>query len=381
VLSTVAAATITFASITFSVALLVMQQGSAQLSPRVIPGLTRDPFNRRVIAVVVGTFTYCLVVLQRVRSPLDPDGEAIVASFAVALGLFLGLAAVLCVVAAIHHTASQMDVSKILDDIVRQASRTSFHELPEDLDVIEGEIEEPTGPCTNVRAETAGWVREVDIVGLLGNVRAGDVVRIEVATGRYVILGTVLATVWSADGGPDVARLRAAVRIGPTRTMLDDRSYGIRQVVDIGLKALSPGVNDPTTAQDAIFHLGTLLVRSLQTSPLARAYRAESGGMLLVPQAMSDEDLAGLALSELRRAAAHAPAVAVYLMEMVSDVLEAADAAPARTAPLRRQMELLMRDIDHAGLPSHDLAMLRTAYRRRFGEIPGMAAAGPSDPG
>jgi hypothetical protein len=68
-------------------------------------------------------------------------------------------------------------------------------------------------------------------------------------------------------------------------------------------------------------------------------------------------------------------------MEMVSDVVEAADVAPSRTAPLRRQMELLMRDIDHAGLPSHDLAMLRTAYRRRFGEIPGMAAAGPSDPG
>ena len=67
VLSTTAAATITFASITFSVSLLIMQQGSNQFSPRVVHGLVRDPFNRGVIALVVGTFTYCLVSLQRVR--------------------------------------------------------------------------------------------------------------------------------------------------------------------------------------------------------------------------------------------------------------------------------------------------------------------------
>ena len=120
-LSTTAAATITFASVTFSVSLLIMQQGSSQFSPRVIDGLVRDPFNRRVIALVVGTFTYCLVSLQRVRGPLADGGEEVVPEFAVTVGLFLGVLSVLAVVGAINHTSRKMDVSVILGGIVEQA--------------------------------------------------------------------------------------------------------------------------------------------------------------------------------------------------------------------------------------------------------------------
>jgi uncharacterized membrane protein len=99
-----------------------MQQGSSQFSPRVIHGLVRDPFNRRVIAVVVGTFTYCLVSLQRVRGPVAEGGEEVVPELAVAVGLLLGVVAVLAVVAAINHTSRKMDVSVILGDIVEQAT-------------------------------------------------------------------------------------------------------------------------------------------------------------------------------------------------------------------------------------------------------------------
>ncbi len=78
VLSTVAAATITFASIiTFSISRLIVQQASSQFSPRLVQALTRDPFNRRVVALVLATFTYCLVALQRIRGPLSENGEEV----------------------------------------------------------------------------------------------------------------------------------------------------------------------------------------------------------------------------------------------------------------------------------------------------------------
>ena len=185
VLSTVAAATITFASITFSVALLIMQQGSAQFSPRVIPGLTRDPFNRRVIAIVVGTFTYCLVVLQRVRAPLASDGEAVIPSFAIWLGLVFGLGAVLAVVAAIHHTAQQMDVSKILGAIVTEATRTPV--TVSGLTATD-EIDAPIGlPSSVVRFADSGWVRQIDIDALLECTQPGGTIRVETVAGRYAI--------------------------------------------------------------------------------------------------------------------------------------------------------------------------------------------------
>jgi hypothetical protein len=109
---------ITFVGISFSVSLLIMQQGSTQFSPRVLHALRRDPFVRRVLAIVLATFTYCLVVSQRVRGPLIDGGDEVVPRFAVALGLVLGVAAVLAIVAAIHHTSRQMDVSQILGVIV-----------------------------------------------------------------------------------------------------------------------------------------------------------------------------------------------------------------------------------------------------------------------
>ncbi len=371
VLSTVAAATITFASITFSVALLIMQQGSAQFSPRVIPGLTRDPFNRRVIAVVVGTFTYCLVVLQRVRAPLTDDGEAVIPSFATWLGLIFGLGAVLAVVAAIHHTAQQMDVSKILGAIVSEAVRTPV--TVSGLTVTE-RLDPPSGlPSTVVRFDQSGWVRQVDVDALMAIARPGGTIRLETIAGRYAIPSTVVATIWPAvdhaDHDAAADRVRDAVKLGPTRTMVEDAAYGIRQLVDVALKALSPGINDPTTAQDAIFHLGTLLVARL-TSPMpAFAYAGDGGRRLLMPQAFTDAELAELAIGELRLAAADKPTVCIYLFEMIADVGEALT-GNGRDAQLIEQATLLLGDAAHAGMPAHEVRRVREAYVARFGAPP-----------
>ncbi|MGI9029658.1 MAG: DUF2254 domain-containing protein [Ilumatobacteraceae bacterium] len=368
VLSTVAAATITFASITFSVALLIMQQGSAQFSPRVIPGLTRDPFNRRVIAVVVGTFTYCLVVLQRVRAPLADDGEAVIPSFAVSLGLVFGLGAVLAVVAAIHHTAQQMDVSKILGAIVTEAIRTPV--TVSGLTATD-RVDPPAGlPSTVVRFDESGWVRQVDVDALIECTPPGGATRLETIAGRYAIPSTILATIWPAVPSKDLEAVahsvRDAVKVGPTRTMVEDAAYGIRQLVDVALKALSPGINDPTTAQDAIFHLGTLLVERL-TSPLpASAYQGDDDRRLLMPQALTDRTLAELAFGELRMAAADKPAVCIYLFEMIADVSEAIHGND-RDLPLVEQAALLLVNAERAGMPDHEMQRVRNAYTARFG--------------
>ena len=369
VLATVAAATITFASITFSVALLIMQQGSAQFSPRVIPGLTRDPFNRRVIAVVVGTFTYCLVVLQRVRAPLTDDGEAVIPSFATWLGLILGLGAVLAVVAAIHHTAQQMDVSKILGAIVSEAVRTPV--TVSGLTATE-RLDPPSGvPSTVVRFDQSGWVRQVDLDALLAIAPTGW----DHPTGNHrrplrdPVDGRGDDLAGRHDDARGADRVRDAVKLGPTRTMVEDAAYGIRQLVDVALKALSPGINDPTTAQDAIFHLGTLLVARLTSALPALAYAGDGGRRLLMPQAFTDAELAELAIGELRLAAADKPTVCIYLFEMIADVGEAL-AGNGRDAQLIEQATLLLGDAAHAGMPAHEVRRVREAYAARFGSPP-----------
>jgi uncharacterized membrane protein len=368
VLSTLAAATITFASITFSVALLIIQQGSAQFSPRVIPGLTRDPFNRRVIAIVVGSFTYFLVSLQRVRAPLSEGGEAVVPSFAVSLGVVLGLVSVLAVVAAIHHTAQQMDVSSILSTIVAQGTARRA-DLPPGLRS-SSNVGAPIGsPGSVVRFDEAGWVRQVDLAALIDLAEDAGTVRLHTVPGRYAMPGTIAVTMWPAveqSRLSDVAqRVRSAIMLGPTRTMADDRTYAVRQLVDVALKALSPGVNDPTTAQDAIFHLGTLLVDRLSSDPDPIAVEDDRQRRVLVPEAVSDDDLADLALAELRGAAADKPAVCRYLLAMIADVGEAV--GQHRAEPFTAQAALLLASVEHEDLAVHDRDIVRRDYARRFG--------------
>lgn len=376
VLSTTAAATITFASITFSVSLLIMQQGSSQFSPRVIHGLVRDPFNRRAIAIVVGTFVYCLVSLQRVRGPVAEGGEEVVPELSVAVGALLGVIAVLAVVAAINHTSHKMDVSVILGDILDQA--TEVTRSPHTDETLQAatrpDLVIPEGDrVTVVRFGADGWIRRIDRRSLLGLVDSGSIVRLEIDAGRFAIRSTPLCTIWPAVAEArveEVARdARDCVRLGPTRTMSEDPGYGVRQLVDVALKALSPGVNDPTTAQDAIFHLGAVLVERLAASPAPTAFHDGEQRWLLAPHALTDEDLADLAFAELRRAGAGQPAVAVYLLHAIALVVDAARANEVgdRAAPFAAQARLLLDNVDAADLVDHDRSRVHRSYHELFG--------------
>lgn len=383
VLSTVASATITFASISFSVSLLIMQQGSSQFSPRVLHALMRDPFNRRVIAFVLATFTYCLVVLQQVRGPLGDDGEEVVPHFAVVIGLVAGIGAVLAVVAAINHTAHKMDVSQILAGIVQEAQRAAASPRRERLRPLPAPAHPPVG-CSRTVVSFAddGWVRQVERGALLDAVAPGAVVRLETDVGRYATHSTALCTIWPAvpeERLDDVTdRARRAAQLGPTRTMSEDGAYAVRQLVDVALKALSPGVNDPTTAQDAIAHLGTVLADRITSPPIPTAYADGEGRQLLAPHAVSDGALAELALAELRGAAADKPTVCIYLMEMITAVVEAATAhgAADRVRPLLEQAQLLRAQAEAAGGLDHDRDRIDQACGRLF-----TADDGPGSPG
>lgn len=373
VLSTVAAATITFASISFSVSLLIIQQGSSQFSPRVIHGLTRDPFNRRVIAFVLATFTYCLVVLQRVRGPLESGGDEFVPSFAAALGLVLGVSSVLAVVGAIHHTSQKMDISNILGGIVDAAVQTPALTDVGGLRPVDS-IEPPVGTAsTVVRFAGDGWIRQIDRHSLISLVGRDGLVRLETDTGRYAIRSTPICTIWPAVAETELeqitVRARRAVQMGPSRTMSEDGGYGIRQLVDVALRALSPGVNDPTTAEDAIFHLGTVLVGRLSEPDAATAYKDDEGRRLSTPHAMTDTELAELAVTELRGVAAGLPVVCGYLFQMLAQVVEAARSVGAgdRVAPFVEQAHLLLLATEEAAMFDHDRARLRQSYAARFG--------------
>ncbi len=376
VLTTVAGATLTFAGIAFSVSLLLISLASSQFSPRVVHGMFRDPFNKRVMGLVIGTFTYCLVVLRAVRSALEgPAGDAIVPSLSILLAVALGIASILAIVAFINHAAHSMDVSNILrrvtEEILTQA-RSAWPD-PEPDRPTDDEHEESTPLPENavaVRFSTYGWVQNVDYDALLTALPAGSRVRLETFAGQYAIQNTPICHIFPAP--EELANIadavRAAVMVGETRTLQQDMAYGVRQLTDVALKAMSPGINDPTTAHDAVSHLGTVLADLLSRQAPAHRLSGEEGLVLMIPHATTHEQLVDLAFDELRLVSAGQPTVLIYLLDVLHHV-EQSLAPPRRSAvvrALRRQADQIRVMNETADVPEPDRERVRRAYARHF---------------
>jgi uncharacterized membrane protein len=378
VLTTVAAATIGFAGVAFSVSLLVVQMASSQYSPRVVSGLLSNSFSKRVMGTVVGTFTYCLMVLRAVRSESGDNGEDVVASFSVSLGVLLGVVSILATIAFINHSAHSMDVSELLQGItddsvaVVRAEWTEPDEYPVEVSV--GRFDEISDDAHVVRFASSGWIQRIDHDHLLERLPHGTTLHLDVATGRYAVMGTALgALVPAPDAGSDrveeiAAAVRSGVHVGRARTSRQDVGYGIRQLTDVALRALSTGVNDPTTAQDALFHVCVILRELLERRPPPVVLVGDHDRRVVRHHAYDHRELVEFSFEQLRRAAADDPSVCIYLVESIHLLCESVEHATddARRA-LVDQARLVVRGCENGQNLDADVALVREAFRKRFG--------------
>ncbi len=380
VLSTVAGATMTFAAIAFSISLLIIQQASSQFSPRVVHTLFRDPFNKRVMGLVMGTFTYCLVVLRSVRTLGEAGAagaagaDAVIPNLSVALALVLGIATIISVAAFLNHSAHSMDISQILDRVENEATSQARGEwdIAEHDHARDPIPDVPDEPAHVVRFDRSGWVQQIDAKALLNALPEGATAWVHTYAGRYAIPGAPVCELSVApdDGDETNRRIIDAISIGDTRTMQQDMSFGLRQIADVALKALSPGVNDPTTAQDSIFHLTAVLAELLRRDPPARERTDDRHRRVVLVQQPDADDLVRLAFDELRRAAASQPAVCIYLLEALHLLDESlrAQQLPSRTAVLLDQARLVVAGCEAADVLPADRDEVRRAFRKRFGD-------------
>ncbi|MEO5841950.1 MAG: DUF2254 domain-containing protein [Acidimicrobiales bacterium] len=374
ILSTIAGATITFAGIAFSISLLTIQGATNQYSPRVVHTLFRDPFNKRVMALVVGTFTYCLIVLRSVRSPLESSGDPVIPHASVALAVVLGIATILATVAFIDHSAHFMDVSEILGRVSRDAIARIHSEWTPHRATREGSSAVTTMPGHTLRYEQSGWIQRIDTDAMLRLIAEGGTLQLDAQPGRYAIAGTRLGLLTPAPADPQAIEraICAEIAVGDTRTMQQDVSYGLRQLVDVTLRALSPGINDPTTAQDAIFHSAAVLLELLRHDPPTTQRAGNHGQRLVMTNSPTTGDLIRLAFDETRRAAANHPTVCIYLLEAIALIREPLDAAGLsdRAGGLVEQAQLIAAGCRASTLLPADIDLVEKAFAKRFGARP-----------
>jgi uncharacterized membrane protein len=267
VLSVIAGSLITVAGLTFSITMVALQLASAQFSPRVLRTFFADRITQITIGTYVGTFVYALLVLRSVGS-LGTSG--FVPRLSVTLAAVFGIAAVVLLIVFLQHVAQMIQVSHIMGTIA--------HETLERLDALYperyGEPEDHESYLEDWRAEPAGtvapagpgYVQRIALETLAERLEGeADRVAILVCPGDFASPEAPIAELWPAEAA-DLCRrhVQDAVTIRRERDLEQDVDFGLRQLTDTALKALSPGVNDPATAVTCIGYLRTILVRLVE---------------------------------------------------------------------------------------------------------------------
>lgn len=343
-LTAIASSMITVAGVVFSVTIVALSLAASQYSPRVLRTFTSDRPTQLVLGVFVGIFAYCLVVLRTIRGG---DENGFVPSLAVLGGLVLSLVGIGFLVFFIHHMAASIHASSILSRVVAATLGSIDDLFPETLGApIDGADEAAVvselAPWTPVAARHTGYLIGVSESGLLSFARErGRVLRMAAAVGEFVIQGQPIAHLSGAEAvtEADEKALNWQYSFDQQRTVEQDAAFGLQQIVEMGSKALSPGINDASTAKLCIDRL-TELLTYLAPRQIESSLRRDEGQLRVIARGQSFASFADLAYHTLRLDAAQKPLVIKHLLLSIEKV-GSATVSPARREVLAAQADAI----------------------------------------
>jgi len=313
----------TVVSIVFAILLMTLTLASMQFSPRIIISFSRDRVTQWTLGIFLGTFCYCMAAIPAAHSLPHP-----VSPWLSVLGaMALALVCVAWLLFFIHHISHAISVSHIVDRIASETEAVIGEMMPKPRRPTR--LEEPPVPFhpdewhTAVLSETSGYIRFIDVRRLIGiakswHVKAHAVRRV----GQFVPAGAPLLMIYRGERlSPEAAEeLRVGFDIGPSRTLQQDIEFGVLQIVDIALKAISPAVNDPTTAINCINQLSRILIRVAAQEPPEPHYYDPPGVFRLTLPWIGFEGLLDSAFEQIRLYSQGDMAVSLRLLRALADI-------------------------------------------------------------
>jgi uncharacterized membrane protein len=322
ILGGIAASIMTVVSIVFAILLMTLTLASMQFSPRIIVGFVQDGVTQWTLGIFLGTFLYCMAALPTARSLPRPF-----APVATVFGaMLLALACVGWLLFFIHHIAYAISVSHIVDRIASETERTIDETMPfpyREIPPNPPGLSNPSLFDTPLLSEKSGYIRYVDIQRLVALSKTSRVrVHVVRRVGQFVPAGTPLVTVYKGSRlTPQVrAEFRGAFDLGPSRTLQQDIEFGILQIVDIALKAISPAVNDPSTGITCVDHLSRILIRFASREPAPHFYFDPPGSPRVEIDWAGFDHLLDTAFDQIRMYAKGDIAVSLRLLRALGDI-------------------------------------------------------------
>lgn len=336
-LSTISTSMLSLTALVFSITIVVLQLASSQFSPRALPTFLRDRQNQVTLGVFLATYVYALLTLREVRDSDAPTG-VFVPNLSIGLAVLLVLVSIGYFVAYIHHIATSVQVGRILQRIEQEARRSIGSE----------DAGGPPPPLLGPAAATIGSGQSGTYTGLrlkpvLRLAQEEDVVvNVLVRPGDFVAKSAPLLEIHGSCQTPEEKWL-SYVDMVALRDDYSDVTLGLRQLLDIAERALSPGVNDPSTAVQCIDRIHDLLRRLAASGYPAPCHSDSDGRVRVVTPQVRWSDHVAMVLDELRLWGRDSLQVRQRLSVMVDDLLSVAP--PARQEPLRSRLPLFREDL------------------------------------
>jgi len=344
----VATTSLTVVTIAFSVTIVALQVAAAQYSPRVPRQFIRDRATQFVMAVFIFTFVYGLTVLRSIH-----EKEGFVPQFAVTLAFLFALASVVAFVYFIHHIVHAVRIEQVL----RQVEEHTVASISANYEALTDDDPKPQLPdipahAVPVLAPASGIIQRINPRLLLRYAQKEDlVIEYTYLLGDQAVMDTALAWVWTRDPDreqPDPTgdlrkRVIRSLQLGHERSVQADVAFGLTQLVDIALRAVSSAINDPTTARASIRSAEIVLVQLSKHRLGDRLIKDDDGIVRIAVPRRSFGDYLDMVVTPLRNTCPGDMAVMLRLCEMLEDVGRAAAHRAEQRERIAAQTELVKR--------------------------------------
>lgn len=364
IVTTISSAMMTFIGVVFSISLVAVQMAAGNFSPRVVRIYIRSRISKLTFSVFLATFLLTLLVLTSYDSETDPEKVRSLPLLQSALTLLMVGFSLLLFIAYVTQTLQLMKVGPVVDRVTRESFRV-LDRMPESRS---DEARLPPVVADVRHRGKSGTLRDVNVGRLVRAARArGVVLRLVPRIGDFVVPGTPLLVVHGEERRtvPSSWALRSAVWVGVERTFHQDLGFGLRQLSDIGLRALSSSVNDPTTAVQCLDRIVQFLA-AVADRPLGTVHHRDGKGVVRLVQDVPEwGDLVDLGFAELRGSALGSPQVSRRLLAGIDDLLGLVP--PERREPLLRHRALLVQAVERAVPEAADRAFALEPDRQGIG--------------
>jgi uncharacterized membrane protein len=367
VLTAIAAAVITVVTLVFSITIVTLTLASTQFGPRMLRNFIRDWITQVTLGSFVATFVYAILALVSIGP--GSHGE-FVPHLSITVTMALVVLDVAVLVVFIDHIAKSIQLPQVIASIAGDLSRA----IEAEVAVPAGNVPK-TGPSLSemlrrldedsgvVRAPSSGYLQYVSISTLIDiSSRGGAVIRLVHRPGHFVVEGEPLADVWPAAAAPGVARaLGGAHATGPHRTLTQDLSFAVDQLVEIAIRALSPAVNDTFTALACIDWLADGLCKLADRWRPAAVHRDAAGRVRVITIPVGFPRLVERSHDKIRQASRGMPAVMIRQLDGLAKVMAYTTSSEQRELLLRQASMIL--DASEESVPEEaDRADVRRRY-------------------